>query len=114
MDWPDPMPLLSKEQYLATFDQSRQRVAHGSFALDFWPYFASIPAADFEGHDCSARVVENVWRMMSGKFEHILVNSENSNIFMVLVLDRQLDLVHGHRLLNMEREYGLDEADLEG
>ena len=108
------MPSLSKEQDQATFDQSRQRVIDEPAFFDYWPYFASIPDADFEGHDRSARVVENVWRMMSGKYEHVLVNSENSNIFMVLVLDREKDQVHGHRFLNLEQEYGLDEADLEG
>ena len=75
--------------------------------FDFWPYFDSIPAADFEGHDCSAGAVTYVYRHPSGRFEHVLVDSEDRNVFMVLVLDRDAQTVVGHRLLDLPRLYGL-------
>jgi hypothetical protein len=103
------MPLLTSEQYLATFGESRNRVGPDEPPpFDFWPYFEAIPVADFDGHDCSAGVVENAWRMSRGGFEHVLVNSEDRNVFMVLVLDRESGVVYGHRLLDLNREYGLD------
>jgi hypothetical protein len=76
--------------------------------FDFWDYFDAIPPADFEGHDCSAGEVESVYREPSGRYEHVLVKSEDRNVFMVLVLDLRDEKVYGHRLLNLRREYGLD------
>jgi len=37
------------------------------------------------------------------------VGSENRNVFMVLVLDLGERAVIGHRLLDLNQEYGLDE-----
>jgi hypothetical protein len=53
------MPMLTREQYLATFGETRQIIGNDEGSpFDFWPYFEAIPASDFEGHDCSAGVVE--------------------------------------------------------
>jgi hypothetical protein len=101
------MPLLTAEQYLATLGDSRYRIGDSEPPFDFWPYFDSIPAPDFEGHDCSPGVVENVWQMAPVPYEHVLVSSEDRNVFMVIILDRAAGRVHGHRLLDLNREYGL-------
>ena len=101
------MPLLTAEQFRATQGEARQRVGPDeSPPFDFWPYFETIPAADFAGHDCSGGVVENAWRVSPGAFEHVLVNSEDRNVFMVLVLDRESGVMYGHRLLDLNCEYG--------
>ncbi len=98
------MPLLTAEQYLTTFAESRPPVGLDEPPpFDSWAYFEAIPAEDFLGHDCSAGVVENAWRMSPGGFEHVLVNSENRNVYMVLVLDRESGVVYGHRLLDLNR-----------
>lgn len=77
--------------------------------FDFWPYLEKIPPADFEGFDCTEGSVDWVWRTDDGCFEHVLINTrEDADVFMVLVLDRQARTVHGHRLLNLKREYGID------
>ena len=103
------MPLLSREQFIATIGDSRSRATEEDEPpFDFWPYFKRIPLADFEGHDCSARVVERAWRMSPQPYEHVLVNSEDQNVFMVIVLDCQAGVVYGHRLLDLNHEYGLE------
>jgi hypothetical protein len=103
------MPLLSQEQYLATFGEPPHRLGPDeSPPFDFWPYFESIPPADFEGHDCSAGRIEYAWSMPPGRFVHALVDSEDRNVFMVVVLDSEAGLVYGHRLLDLNREYGLN------
>ena len=73
----------------------------------FWDYFESIPSSDFAGHDCSEGVVEYAWEDQSGRFQHVLVNSDNKNVFMVLILDIQQRNIFGHRLLDLNKEYGL-------
>lgn len=103
------MPLLTPEQFRATFGDTPQRVGSDDAPpFDFWPYFEAIPASDFEGHDCSLGQVECAWLMPPGRFEHVLVKSEDRNVFMVLVLDRHAGAVYGHRLLDLNHEYGLD------
>jgi hypothetical protein len=94
---------------MSSFGEPMTRVDAGDAApFDFWDYFDAILAADFEGHDCSAAEVERVYREPCGRYEHVLVRSENRNIFMVLVLDLKDKVVYGHRLLDLNGEYGLD------
>jgi len=85
----------------------KRLTSDGSPPLDFWDYFESIPQSDFEGHDCSAGAVDYVWEDPTGRFQHVLVNSTDKNIFMVVVLDVPKRVVLGHRLLDLNREYGL-------
>jgi hypothetical protein len=105
------MKRLSEFEYLATFGHPMKRLApEVAPPFDFWDYFESIPASHFDGHDCSARAVTYVWEHPNGRFQHVLVNSEDRNIFMVLVLDVSGAAVLGHRLLDLDREYGLSRA----
>ena len=103
------MHLLSQDQFTGTFGEKCDRVPSDEAPpFDFWPYFKAIPPGDFEGHDCSAGEVEYVYRMAPNhRFDHVLVNSEDRNVFMVIVLDREAGKVHGHRLLDLNRGYGL-------
>ena len=85
-----------------------QRVGSGEEPpFDFWPYFEAIPAADFEGYDCSAGSVTYAWRHPDGRYEHVLINADDRDVFMVLVLGRHAKRVVGHRLLNLPALYGL-------
>ena len=102
------MKRLSEEEYTRAFGHPMKRLAKDAAPpFDFWPYFESIPEADFEGHDCRAGSVSYVWENDQASFQHVLINSEDKNVFMVLVLDLQKHAVHGHRLLDLNQEYGL-------
>lgn len=99
---------LSAEEFAETFGESRRPAGEGDAPpFDFWPYFDAIPKADFEGHDCSGGVIQHVWIISPTRFQHVLVNSESENIFMVLVLDVKSGAVFGHRLLDLNKEYGV-------
>ena len=76
--------------------------------IPVWAYFDAIPAGDFADHDCSAGNVSNAWTDATGNFQHVLINTENKNIFMVIVLDLRNDSIFGHRLLDLNHEYGLE------
>ena len=57
--------------------------------------------------DCSAGIVNWVWRSDAGSFEHVLINAaEDVDAFMTIVLGRSSNTVVGHRLLNLKNEYG--------
>jgi hypothetical protein len=106
------MKQLSEAEYLATLAEPMKRLDSDAQApFEFWDYFDAIPQSDFRGHDCSAGSVTYVWGHPSGRFQHVLVNSEDKNVFTVLVLDVGNCCVLGHRLLDLNREYGLTRTD---
>jgi len=105
------MKRLSLAEYLATMAEPMKRLSAGGGApVDFWLYFDSIPTADFEQHDCSAGLVTHVWEHPAGRYQHVLVDSEDKNVFMVVALNLHNGEVLGHRLLDLNREYGLTRA----
>ena len=102
------MPLLSEQQFKATFAEPMERLCNEvQPPFDFWPYFETIPAKDFRGLDCSDGAVDCVYRDTTGRYQHVLVNSDDENVFMVVVLDTSQGAVLGHRLLDLNKEYGL-------
>lgn len=106
------MKQLSEAEYLATMAEPMKPVdTEAEAPFEFWDYFEAIPETHFEGHDCSEGLVPCVWEHPAGSFQHVLVGSEDENVFMVLVLDMKSRNVLGHRLLNLNREYGLDEDE---
>ena len=100
---------LSEQEFGSTFAEPMRRV-QGDEAppFDFWDYFEAIPGEHFGGHDCSEGAVEWVYADPSGRFQHVLVNSEKKNVFMVIVLDCDAGQVFGHRLLDLNKEYGVE------
>ena len=86
----------------------RQLGQESSPPFDFWTYFDSIPPGDFAGHQFPGKVTY-VYEHPSGTFQHVLVNSENKNVFLALVLDVPAKQVVGHRLLDFREMYDLDE-----
>ena len=75
--------------------------------MNFWDYFDEIQVEDFGKYDCSTGVVTYIYRDSTGRFEHVLVNSDDGDVFMVLVLDLEQRSVFGHYLLDLPDKYGL-------
>jgi hypothetical protein len=46
---------------------------------------------------------------LASRFEHVLINSEDRNVFMVIVLELEASRVLGHHLLDLNRLYGLSD-----
>jgi hypothetical protein len=102
------MPLLANPEFKATADPRPVRVGPDeSPPFGFWGYFESIPHPDFDGHDFSAGIVTYVWTMPATDCQHVLVNCETENVFLVLVLDLRHSEVRGHHLLDLRKLYGL-------
>lgn len=96
------MPLLSQPEYQATFIEPMHPVEDGGAPFDFWAYYDTIPAADFQGHHSAQGEVVAVYRSDDQQWEHVLVRTDYREVLMVLVLDLRGGKVHGHHLLNME------------
>src|SRR5688572_4933727 len=103
------MAMLSAAEFNETFKPPMQRAGPDEGPpFDFWPYVEAIPEADYGGHDCSDGSVTYVYRDPSGRYEHVLLDSDDRDVFMVVVLDREAKRVLGHRLLDLPTLYGLD------
>ena len=99
---------LDEATFKGTFIKPIERLGEDSApTIDFWPYFEAIPAADFDGHDCSAGQVDWVYRM-ANRYDHVMVNSNTKNVFMAIVLDLPDASVVGHQLMNFNELYGLE------
>ena len=102
------MHLISDEEWPGYFAQPMERLSDDAEPMfDFWTYVEKIPVEDYKGFDCSAGQVADVYRHPGGRYEHVLINSDNRNVFMVIVLDRHAGLVVGHHLLRLDELYGL-------
>jgi hypothetical protein len=104
------MPSLSQDQYKATFSPPmRQLSLEAEPPFDFFAYFDGISPADFGAYECAGDVTY-VWEDATGNFQHVLFNSQDKDVFMVVVLDLRAQKVAGHRLLDLKQLYGLNEA----
>ena len=75
--------------------------------LDIWPYIDAIPLIDLDGF--TLRDVAYVYLNPTGLYQHILIATEDENVFLVVVLEVLSKKIHGHHLLNLIELYGLAE-----
>ena len=106
----DPdVPLLSREQYLATMDQHPTPVENADSApVDLGGYIDQIPESDLGGYDFSHREVSRAWNTVEDKWQHVLIRCAVPNVYLVVVLDLAPPEIAGHYLLDLNAEYGID------
>ena len=99
---------LSEGEFNATMTTRMHNVtATATDVLDIWPYVDSVPATDLEGHAIYDHFVEVVYRSDDDCFNHVLVMTKAKNVYLAVVVDLAHDSIYGHRLLDLNREYGL-------
>lgn len=99
---------LSADEFKATFGAEMHDVTEiATDVLDIWPYVDSVPAEDLENHSIYERFVEYVYRTDDGRFDHVLVMTTTKNVYLTVVIDLLRNLIYGHWLLDLNREYGL-------
>ena len=101
------MPALSVEQFRETQNgRMRQLPPEAEPPFDFHGYVDTIPESDLEGYGIDGSVT-HVYEDGQGRYQHVLYNTADANVFMVVVLDVARGQVHGHHLLHLNRLYGL-------
>ncbi|HEX4069909.1 MAG TPA: hypothetical protein VHX68_02015 [Planctomycetaceae bacterium] len=99
---------LTESEFKATLTHKMHDVTKSATdVLDVWPYVESVPAADLEGHSIYEHFVEVVYRSDDGCYDHVLVMTRTENVYLTVVVDLANHSIHGHRLLDLNREYGL-------
>jgi hypothetical protein len=99
---------LKEDEFKATMTPQMHNVTQSATdVLDVWSYVHSVPSADLDGHSIYDRFVEVVYRSDDGRFDHILVMTRTKNVYLAVVVDLVHNSIYGHRLLDLNREYGL-------
>ncbi|MDR7219943.1 hypothetical protein [Aminobacter aminovorans] len=72
---------------------------------DVWPYVDLINPNSIGV--LAFRDVEYVYQDRSQQYDHVLIATEQADVFLVVIVDRSAKRVLGHRLLDLIAEYGL-------
>ena len=79
--------------------------------IDIWPYVRMVQqSVELPQRVIDGQFVEYVYRSQFNHYDHVLVPAGRYNVFLVIVVDRLRGSVYGHRILDLNAEYGLTEA----
>jgi hypothetical protein len=93
--------------------KGREDILQREGVIELGPYLEAIPESHFAG----MRLIPSapptaVYRSEDGRFDHVLYPCNRSNVYLVVVVALRPDRVHGHFILDLAKEYGLDEGRL--
>ena len=77
--------------------------------IDIWDYVKHLTenqTVDLIVYE--KELVENVYRNDLKTFDHILLPTENQNVFLTIVVDLKNKKVFGHKILDLNKEYGIE------
>ena len=77
--------------------------------IDIMPYVDVIPEADLKGNVLIDILVESVYRSSDDKYDHVQLITNSKNIFLVVIINLVTNSIHGHFLLDLNKEYGRTE-----
>jgi len=99
---------LNEAEFRSTFAEPMEDITKNHVdVIDIWPYVRAVPSPDLMGHEIYDQFVEYVYRSADNQFDHVLVMTRSSNVYLVVVVEVSNDEVFGHRLLDLNKEYGL-------
>ena len=79
--------------------------------IDIWPYAKMVQqSVELPQRVIDGQFVQYVYRSKFNHYDHVLVPAGRYNAFLVIVVDRVHGSVYGHRVLDLNAEYGLMEA----
>ena len=99
---------LSAAEFAACFEEPMLDVTDDEDAdldIDIWPYVDSLDPKSLgvESFDD----VDRVYQDARGRYDQIIIETDRPDIFLVVVVDIEARSIHGHRLLDLNVEYGL-------
>lgn len=103
---------LTEDQYKSTFGEKMFDVTESAEpVLDIWEYIEQLTIDNIVlKYVLEKQLVEKVYRNALNTFEHILFPTDNTNIFIVLVVDIKEKIIYGHFKLDLEKEYQTKET----
>jgi len=76
--------------------------------VDIWPYVEILTKDKIVlDYVFANELVESVYTNGDGSFHHVLLPTDNKNVFIVLVIDVIRQRIKGHFKLDLNEQYGL-------
>ncbi len=77
--------------------------------VDIWPYVQQLTLDKVVlDHVYENGLVEKVYRNGRGTFDHVLLPTDNLNVFIVIIVDLKQKNIRGHFKIDLNKEYGLN------
>ena len=99
---------LSAAEFAACFEEPMLDVTDDEDAdldIDIWPYVDALDPKAFDVERFND--VDRVYQDARGRYDQIIIETDRPDIFLVVVVDIEARSIHGHRLLDLNVEYGL-------
>jgi hypothetical protein len=102
--------ILTEKQYKDTMTNKMVDVTETAQpVVDIWDYVGQLTKdKEVLEYVNEEQLVEKVYRNDQGTFDHVLLPTDNSNIFVVIIIDIGQRKIRGHFRLNLNKEYGLE------
>lgn len=100
--------VLPEERFLETFFPPMQDVTKSAEEIvDIWEYTEAVLSTEFSGRDTQGWDVAHVYRSSSNAWLHVLVATDVSDAYIVIVIEVAKREIFGHHFLNLREKYGL-------
>jgi hypothetical protein len=99
---------LTEKEFRSTFGNQMLDITETiESTVDIWEYVGELYVDEVVSEYVVANeLVEKVYRNDSSTFDHVLLPTENPNVFLVIIVDLLNETVLGHFALDMEQKYG--------
>jgi hypothetical protein len=99
---------LSEQEFEATFSPPMREVTNSAEeVVSLWPYAEQALRTMFpEACSCDWRV-RYVYESSNGNYQHVLIPSHISNVYAVIVINKQARTILGHHQLDLGALYGV-------
>ena len=100
---------LTEEQYLKTMTEKMVDITATAEAIvDIWDYVEQLVAENnLDKAMVESQFVESVYRNDSYTFDHVLVPTGGSNVYVVILVNLIDEVIIGHYHLDLNQKYGL-------
>lgn len=79
--------------------------------IDIWNYVKKLTENQIVDRIVYEKeLVKKVYRNDLKTFDHILLPTEKQNVFLTIVVDLEKKIIFGHKILDLNKEYGIAKA----
>jgi hypothetical protein len=104
---------LNKKQYLDTMSKKMIDVTESAETFPLvWEYAEKLLLMNLlSEHDYKERFVSAVYANIDNSYHHVLLFGNKINIYAVIVINILKNMIEGHYILDLNKEYGLNEEN---
>jgi hypothetical protein len=107
---------LTEKEYKSTFSEKMDDVTSNKERMneevvDIWEYVELLekPKYFIDKDIVEEGFVKYVYRNSANTYDHVLIQTLQNNIFLVIIVSIKTKSIFGHYLLDLNKEYGIDD-----